>query len=138
MQYQVQKDYNRTAAHANSTALDVYRLTLAWDTMQIKVNNFILLQTDSAFAKVLYKPYVRLGTISGENKGLFHLSTRPVYRFTSSTTTDAVSVSEIIRGHSVLSDYSTCIEGFYQGCTIIKRNKPAHYFVAIFFVSASY
>lgn len=38
LQYQVQRDYNRTAEHANSTALDIYRLTLAWDTMQVKMN----------------------------------------------------------------------------------------------------
>lgn len=38
MQYQIQNEYNRTASPLNATALDVYRLTLAWDSMQIKMN----------------------------------------------------------------------------------------------------
>jgi len=37
MHYQIKYEYNATATYSNRTDTDVYRITTAWDTLQVQV-----------------------------------------------------------------------------------------------------
>jgi len=37
MHYQIKYEYNATATYSNRTDTDVYRVTTAWDTLQVQV-----------------------------------------------------------------------------------------------------